>query len=115
MIRRILKSRRVARSPVSRFNEKTLGRLVDLFQILSDPSRLRILLSLHETGEQNVNAICEQVSQPQPAVSFHLKKLFEEGMLNRRREGKFTFYSIASDFEQELLLPIINRISLQAV
>ncbi|EBA5301963.1 winged helix-turn-helix transcriptional regulator, partial [Salmonella enterica] len=43
-----------------------------LYKVLSDPTRLRILLLLKE-GEHNVTAISEQLGMEQSAVSHQLK------------------------------------------
>ena len=86
-----------------------LKKYVDTFQLLSDSSRLRMVLIMLKEGEQHVNAFCDRLKQPQPAISFHLKRLYQHGLLQRRRDGKFCFYSLASQFEKEMLHPIFSK------
>jgi len=46
--------------------------LVQVFKILSDETRLRILLYLARETELHVTALCKKLGQSQPAVSHHL-------------------------------------------
>jgi DNA-binding transcriptional ArsR family regulator len=63
------------------------------FRILGEPQRLRILQAL-ECGEKTVNEIVDTVSGNQSNISRHLHSLFEAGLVGRRREGNFIYYSI---------------------
>ena len=64
-----------------------------LFKVLSDPTRLKILLTLRE-GEKNVTSIAEAVAMEQSAVSHQLKLLRENRVVKSRREGKAILYSL---------------------
>jgi len=64
-----------------------------LFQALSDPTRLKILLLLsHST--MNVTSIVNEVRAAQPAVSRHLRVLREASLINHLRKGKEVEYSL---------------------
>jgi DNA-binding transcriptional ArsR family regulator len=64
-----------------------------LFQALSDPTRLKILLLLsHST--MNVTSIVNEVGASQPAVSRHLRVLREASLINHVRNGKEIEYSL---------------------
>src|SRR5438105_3406202 len=80
-------------------SEAILEQLVDLFRLLSDKTRLSILLLLRD-GEQNVTALCEQLSLPQPTVSHHLGLLRTGKLIDNRRAGKQVFYGLNSRFER---------------
>ena len=67
--------------------------LARLFGLLSDPTRLRILMLLAE-GERNVSQLCRKLGSPQPTVSHHLGLLRMGEMVNTRRNGKEIFYSL---------------------
>lgn len=67
--------------------------LARLFRMLSDPTRLRILLLLAE-GERNVSELCRKLGSPQPTVSHHLGLLRMGELVNTRRNGKEIFYSL---------------------
>ena len=68
--------------------------LVQVFKLLSDETRLRILLYLVREGELHVTALCERLQQSQPAVSHHLALLRVAGVIEARRDGKHNFYSV---------------------
>jgi ArsR family transcriptional regulator len=85
--------RRHTKLPVS---EKTLEGLTDIFHMLADESRLKILLVLAKDGEMNVSALCKLLRQSQPAVSHHLTLLRMNKLVGFRRDGKKNFYRIDS-------------------
>jgi DNA-binding transcriptional ArsR family regulator len=64
-----------------------------LLKHVSDPTRLQVILTLAE-GERHVGALCEQLSQSQPAVSHHLALLRHGGIITPRRQGKNNFYGL---------------------
>jgi len=77
--------------------------LVQLFKLLSDETRLRIIFFLMQTKEINVRTLCELLGQSQPAVSHHLALLRVAGLIESRRDGKHNFYRILPQrFEQQL-------------
>ena len=57
-----------------------------VFQALADPSRRRIFESLTR-GEAAVKELTARFELSQPAVSQHLAKLEEAGLVHGRREG----------------------------
>ena len=69
---------------------------VELFQVLGDPSRLRIVEVLRG-GEQSVNEIVESVYIDQSGVSRHLRILQEAGFVRVRPEGQRRFYSLCPE------------------
>ena len=75
--------------------EQDLDQLTSLFQLLSDKTRLRILLLLAE-GERNVTTLCEDLALPQPTVSHHLGLLRTRNVIGNRRQGKQVFYALNS-------------------
>src|SRR5437867_3035267 len=60
---------------------------------LADPTRLRIV-ALLEREELSVNELQEITRMGQSRISTHLGLLQESGLLQSRREGKRTFYSL---------------------
>ena len=66
--------------------------LSEVFKALSDPTRLRLLRVL-DGAELNVNELVEILELPQPTVSRHLGVLLRAGLVARRRDGMWTFYS----------------------
>ena len=68
--------------------------LVQLFKLLADETRLRILYYLMQQEELNVRTLCRLLGQSQPAVSHHLALLRVAGLLECRRDGKHNFYHV---------------------
>ena len=72
-------------------------RMDEVFKALGDPIRLRILRMLAENGEVCVCRIVEELEMNQPAVSHHMAKLKQAGLLNFRKEGQWIHYSLRLD------------------
>jgi DNA-binding transcriptional ArsR family regulator len=83
--------------------DRTLSNLTQVFKLLADESRLRILLTLAREGETHVSALCRMLNQSQPAVSHHLTLLRMAGLVGFRRAGKFNYYRMDGVTLGELL------------
>lgn len=70
--------------------------LADLFKILGDSTRIKILSTLF-TNELCVNDICKEVGLNKSAVSHQLRILKDYKLVKRRKEGKNVFYSFDDD------------------
>jgi ArsR family transcriptional regulator len=88
-------------SPI-RVSEATINRLTDVFKLLADKSRLKIVLALAQDSELHVSALCDLLGQSQPAVSHHLTLMRMVGLVGYRRDGKHNYYHLASDHVCEL-------------
>jgi ArsR family transcriptional regulator len=84
-------------------SEPTIQRLTDVFKLLADKNRLRIVLALAQDGELHVSALCDLLGQSQPAVSHHLTLMRMIGLVGYRRDGKHNYYRLAAGFMRELL------------
>ena len=80
-------------------SDQDLDQLSSLFRLLSDKTRLSILMRLSD-GERNVTTLCEELALPQPTVSHHLGLLRMNNVVGNRRHGKQVFYALhgSSDF-----------------
>jgi DNA-binding transcriptional ArsR family regulator len=72
--------------------------LVGLFRLLSDKTRVKILLLLTQ-GERNVSSLCQELRLPQPTVSHHLGLLRSRNLITNRRAGKQVFYGFNGQVE----------------
>ncbi|MHC2070350.1 ArsR/SmtB family transcription factor [Bremerella sp. T1] len=81
-------------SPYEALNEDVARQLVQLFKLLADETRLKILSYLLQAGELNVRSLCDLLDQSQPAVSHHLALLKTCGLIESRRDGKNNFYRV---------------------
>lgn len=77
--------------------------LVKVFKLLSDDTRMHILLFLTRTPELHVRALCEMLGQSQPAVSHHLALLKAAEIIELRREGKHNYYRLVPQRFQQVL------------
>jgi DNA-binding transcriptional ArsR family regulator len=89
--------------PVVKVSDATIQGLTDVFGMLADRSRLKILLALAQDGEMNVTALCTLLGQSQPAVSHHLTLLRMNALVTFRRAGKHNFYRVNSKLACTLL------------
>lgn len=78
---------------------KQAQRAAILLKQVSDATRLQVILMLSE-GEKHVGALCEELSQSQPAVSHHLALLRHGGIIAPRRQGKNNFYALTETGEE---------------
>lgn len=89
--------------------EQVVQDLVQVFKLLADETRLRILFYLTRTKELHVRALCDLLEQSQPAVSHHLALMRAAELIELRREGKHNFYRLVPQrFEQSLDLLFAN-------
>jgi DNA-binding transcriptional ArsR family regulator len=64
------------------------------FRAMGDATRLELLQLLME-DEKSVQELCSLTGMSQANISKHLSILADQGILNRRKQGLFVFYSVA--------------------
>lgn len=82
--------------------EKQAAEVADILRALANERRLMILCKLVEWGEGNVNALAKAVGLSQSALSQHLAKMRDEGIVTSRRESQTLWYRIADPRIEEL-------------
>ncbi len=75
----------------------------ELFRVLADPTR-RALFERLVGREMSVSDLREGFSVSQPAISQHLAALRAAGLVEERREGRFSYYRA----NPEALAPLVN-------
>ena len=92
--------------PAKTFNaygiEKAATEVAAILRALANERRLMILCKLVERGEDNVNSLAETVGLSQSALSQHLAKMREEGLVTCRRESQTLWYRIADPRIEDL-------------
>ena len=73
---------------------------VNFFKCLSDETRLRCILLLHQAGRLCVCELTEALDLPQPKISRHLAQLRHCGLLTDQREGQWVYYQINDQIPQ---------------
>jgi DNA-binding transcriptional ArsR family regulator len=77
-------------------------RMADIFAILGDPTRVRVLTALR-AGELCVTDLAAATGINRTTVSHQLRVLRNHRLVQRRREGKTVFYAIDDDHVDALL------------
>ena len=85
------------------------GQVAGLLGALANDRRLLILCKLVEVGETTVGTLAEDVGLSQSALSQHLARLREEGIVAFRRDGQSLWYRIA-DPKVEQLFATLHRL-----
>lgn len=73
--------------------EPRIAEAAKLMEMLSQPVRLRILCALSES-RWSVVKLAEAVNLSQPAMSHHLRKLREAGLVKTERDAQTIYYSL---------------------
>ena len=73
------------------------------FQVLADPTRVRVLELLQDRGELPVGELVQALGQSQPNVSNHLACLRWCGFVDTRREHPTVYYRVADERVLEVL------------
>jgi len=74
-------------------HHRNIQALADFFKLLSDSTRLRILVLL-SVKELCVCELCGILKLSQPKISRHLAKLRDQGLVTDAREGQWVFYHL---------------------
>jgi DNA-binding transcriptional ArsR family regulator len=90
--------------------------LAQLFKLLADETRLRILDLLGARKELCVRDLWQRLGQSQPAVSHHLGLLRMAGLVDTRHEGKHIYYRLDRErFEQLMEMIQQTRVGSQVL
>lgn len=87
----------------NRLHGNVVKDLTQLFKLLADETRLRILDMLGACSELCVRDLWERLGQSQPAVSHHLGLLRMAGLVDTRQEGKHIYYRLDRARLEQLL------------
>ena len=85
-------------------DERTINDLAESFQMLSDPTRLKIVLAL-STRELCVCDLAALIGLSESAVSHQLRLLRSLRVVKYRREGKMAYYSL----DDEHVFHLVNE------
>lgn len=87
----------------------TLAETAEVFSLLGDLSRIRIVQAL-STTELCVCDLAAILETSSSAVSHQLRLLRTKGIVRFRREGKIAYYSLADEHVHQLLSQMIEHI-----
>ena len=91
------------RNPAPSVPEEEIVLVAELFHILSDPSRLRLILALAQEP-MCVGELSRVVGLGQSATSHALRKLRDRGIARAMREGQMVRYHLADERLRDLMI-----------
>lgn len=74
----------------------TQKQLANMFKALGDETRIKIV-NLLTDGEKCGCKLIDSLEIPQPTLSHHTKILCDAGILESRKDGKWTYYKVSSE------------------
>ena len=92
------------------WSESVVELVTSRMSLLADPTRVHLLLLLRE-HEGTVQQLSDTVVSTPQNISRHLGILYRAGIVGRRREGTFVFYSLSDHATCCLLDKVLECIS----
>ena len=77
--------------------------LAEIFKLLGEPNRARILFALLDAGELCVCDLAATVDMTETSVSQAMRLLRAGGVVRNRRAGRVVYYRLDDDHVRELL------------
>lgn len=91
-------------------DDHTSQRLAEIFKILGDPTRIK-LLALLTADELRVSDIADALGMGQSAISHQLRVLRNARLVKFRKEGKEAWYSLDDDHVVKLMRQGLDHVS----
>lgn len=91
-------------------NDDGVVPLADLFRLLGDPTRLRIVLTCVDE-RRAVGSIAESLGLSPSLVSHHLRLLRAARILRAERQGKQVFYVAADQHISDMLTEMLEHVA----
>jgi DNA-binding transcriptional ArsR family regulator len=88
-----------------------LRELAEIFALLGDPSRLRLLTALLEADELCVGDLAAVAAMNESAVSHALRLLRAHRVVSVRRAGRMAYYSLCDSHVRALLTAALEHLS----
>ena len=81
-------------APSAAYSARRAADIADVLKAVAEPNRLRLLHAIGAAagGQAGVQELAERVGLAQPAASRHLATLLHAGLVQRRKDGRRTFY-----------------------
>ncbi|MBA2528449.1 MAG: winged helix-turn-helix transcriptional regulator [Euzebyales bacterium] len=102
----------MARSKLPSTEEAT--EVAELFRLLGDPVRARIMYGLTGADELCVGDLALALGVPESSVSYALRLLRTAGVVRKRREGRLIYYRLVDGFMAQLLDLLRHQVQLDA-
>jgi DNA-binding transcriptional ArsR family regulator len=100
---RVVDAEKVALVSAAMPDAEAVGELAQVFGLLSDPGRLRVITALLEGGEMCVCDIAASCGQSESSVSHALRLLRANRVVRVRRAGRMAYYRLDDSHVRMLL------------
>ncbi|MDL4819510.1 ArsR/SmtB family transcription factor [Actinomadura opuntiae] len=100
---RVVDAAKVAAVSATMPGAETVAELAQVFGLLSDPGRLRVITALLEGGEMCVCDIAASCGQSESSVSHALRLLRANRVVRVRRAGRMAYYRLDDSHVRMLL------------
>lgn len=91
------------------FSPELVNLAAEVLGILSDPTRIRIVLALQDADELPVNALAELVGKKPSGVSQHLARMRMARMVTTRQEGTSVLYRLTDEHALDVVIEAIKQ------
>lgn len=102
--------RTAAKSHRLQLDEDHAAQLADLFRLLGDPSRLRIVAACLDAPTA-VSAIADSLELSLSLVSHHLRLLKAARIVRAERQGKNVFYAADDDHIRRVIVDMLEHVA----
>ena len=87
----------------TQLDDVTAQQIAELFSILGDTSRVKIIAALID-GRMNVQSLAETVGISPSAISHHMRSLRQMRLVRAHKQGRQVFYSLDDQHVEDLFL-----------
>jgi ArsR family transcriptional regulator len=93
-----------------RIGDDMVVELAEIFRLMSDPTRLKIILACRDAPAA-VNEMAEKLGISPSLVSHHLRLLRAARLLQADRRGRQVFYVVGDEHIRSMLADMVDHIS----
>ena len=96
-------------SSLTRLNDLQAQRVAELFSVLGDASRVKIIAALLN-GPMNVQSLAEAVGFSPSGISHHMRSLRLMQLVRSQKQGRQVFYQLDDQHVEELFQRGIDHV-----
>lgn len=97
-------------SEALRIDEDEVVELAEMFRLMSDPTRLKIILACLD-APASVGAMAERLGISASLVSHHLRLLRAARLLQSERRGRQVFYVVGDPHIRSMLTDMVDHVT----
>lgn len=91
------------------FSESFLNNGTEKLRAIAHPIRICIIDLLHRNTQMTVTEIFDQLKVDQAVASHHLRIMKNQGILDVRRDGKNSIYTLTSD-DYFMIIEVLTKV-----